>query len=159
MKILPWGSEMLKIRNYKPGFDPWGTLLFAVIMLPNVIWFLVPAPVDVLRNPSVTPTADAVASFFQMVMVAAICMLRNAAGGSPMGIMWRWGIGAAVLFYFAGWGFYYAGITSVMVVMDLCIAPCLAFILFALARKNAVALAAATGFMACHVYYGIVNFI
>lgn len=159
MKILPWGSEMLEKRKYKLGFDLWGALLFVAIMLPNGIWFLVPAPADILRNPSVTPATDAVASVFQVIMAAAICMLRNAAGRSPMGMRWRWSIVAAVFFYFAGWGFYYTGITNPLVIMDLCIAPCLAFILFALARKNVIALAAATGFMACHVYYGIVNFV
>ena len=150
---------MLEIRKYNIGFDLWGLMLFLAIMLPNGIWFLAPAPVDILRNPSVTPAADAVASVFQAIMVAAICALRNTAGRSPMGMIWRRGIAAAVLFYFAGWGFYYAGITNAMVIMDLCVAPCLAFILFALARKNAVALTAATGFMVCHVYYGIVNFV
>ena len=150
---------MLEIRKYKLGFDLWGALLFAAIMLPNGIWFLVPAPADILRNPSVTPATDGVASVFQVILVAAICMLRNAAGRSPMGMRWRWSIAAAVLLYFTGWGFYYAGMTNPMVTMDLCIAPCLAFILFTLVRKNLVALAAATGFMACHVYYGIVNFV
>ncbi|MDE6673431.1 MAG: hypothetical protein K2K19_01270, partial [Acetatifactor sp.] len=64
-----------------------------------------------------------------------------------------------VLFYFAGWGFYYAGVTNALVIMDLCAVPCVAFILFSLARKNAAALVAGAGFMICHIYYGIVNFV
>lgn len=150
---------MFDMRKYRMGFDLWGLLLFLAIMLPNIIWFLVPAPVDILRNPSVTPAIDTVASVFQMIMVAAICILRNDACRKPVGMGWRGGIAAAVLFYFAGWAFYYAGVTNAMIIMDSCIAPCAAFILFALARKNAPALAAAVVFMLCHGYYGVVNFV
>lgn len=150
---------MSEIRRYKFGFDIWGLLLFVVIMLPNVIWFLVPAPSDILRNSSVTPVIDTVASAFQMIMVAAICVLQNSTCEKPMGGGWRQSIAAVVLFYFAGWGFYYAGMINAMIIMDLCVVPCMAFILFSLARKNAAALVAAAGFMVCHVYYGIVNFV
>lgn len=150
---------MFDVRKYRMGFDLWGLLLFLAIMLPNVIWFLVPAPVDILRNPSVTPAIDTAASVFQVIMVAAICMLRNDIYRKPMGMGWRGGIVAAVLFYFAGWVFYYAGVVNALVIMDLCIAPCAAFILFALARRNAVAFAADVVFILCHGYYGIVNFV
>ena len=150
---------MFDMRKYKMGFDLWGPLLFLAIMLPNIIWFLVPAPTDILRNTSITPVVDTVASVFQVIMVAAICMLRNTTGGSPMDVGWKYGITVAVLLYFAGWVLYYAGMTNVVVIMDLCVAPCVAFILFALARKNTVALVAAIGFIVCHMYYGIVNFV
>lgn len=34
---------MFKTGNYKIGFDIWGLTLFLAIMLPNFIWFAVPA--------------------------------------------------------------------------------------------------------------------
>lgn len=150
---------MFDMRKYRMGFDIWGLLLFLAIMLPNIIWFLVPAPMDILRNPSVTPALDTVASVFQVIMAAAICVLQNSTCRKSMGVGWRGGIAAAVLFYFAGWGFYYAGVTNALVIMDLCVVPCVAFILFSLARKNAAALVLGAGFMMCHMYYGIVNFV
>ena len=45
-------------KKYKFGFDFWGLLIFLVIMIPNFIWFVVPAPDDVLRLDSVTPIID-----------------------------------------------------------------------------------------------------
>ena len=150
---------MFETRKYNIGFDLWALVLFVAIMLPNGIWFLVPAPEDILRSASITAVIDTVASVFQVILVVAICVLRNAAGRSPMGVGWKYGITVAVLLYFAGWVLYYAGMTNAVVIMDLCIAPCVAFILFALARKNAVALVAAIGFILCHMYYGIVNFV
>lgn len=41
-------------KNFKLGFDIGGLLLFGVIMIPNFIWFIVPAPNDILRTESVT---------------------------------------------------------------------------------------------------------
>ncbi|MDE6673598.1 MAG: hypothetical protein K2K19_02115, partial [Acetatifactor sp.] len=71
------------------GFDIWGLLLFLAIMLPTFIWFMVPAPIDILRNPSVTPAVDTVASVFQVIMAAAICLLQNSTCRKPMGVGWR----------------------------------------------------------------------
>lgn len=150
---------MFAIRKYRVGFDGWGLLLFLAVMAPNIIWFLTPAPTDILRNFSATPGVDRVASVLQVIMVAAVCGLRNDTCKMPMAIGWRGSVAFAALLYFAGWLFYYAGATNIVVIMDLCIAPCVAFILFALARRNGVALTAAVAFLVCHGYYGVVNFV
>ena len=49
-------------KKYRLGFDIWGALLFLIIMVPNFIWFVVPAPNDILRVDSITKTLDTVAS-------------------------------------------------------------------------------------------------
>ena len=56
-------------EKYKFGFDIWGLILFLVIMLPNFIWFAVPAPNDILRVESVTKVADAIGSVCQVVRI------------------------------------------------------------------------------------------
>ncbi len=150
---------MFKIRNYKISFDIWGLLLFLAVMLPNFIWFAVPAVNDILRSESKTPTIDFIASVFQVMMVSALCLLANQDRRKPVKGSLRIGTGALIALYYAGWWLYYAGNTNPAVILDLCIAPCLAFVLFSTARKNAVALLSANVFMVCHVIYGIVNFI
>ena len=30
---------MKPLKQYRFGFDPWGLLLFLLVMLPNFIWF------------------------------------------------------------------------------------------------------------------------
>lgn len=64
-----------------------------------------------------------------------------------------------VILYCAGWILYYAGIAEPAIVLDLSVAPCMAFILFSLARKNVMALIPAIAFMICHVIYGVINFV
>lgn len=147
------------IRSYKFSFDLWGLLLFLIIMLPNIIWFALPAPRDVLRNDSVTPLIDGAASVFQVIMVAALCLIINKEASHPMKNGFRTAVITGVALYFIGWILYYNGVTAPAVILGLCIAPCAAFILFAAARKNIIALASAVIFTICHLIYGIVNFI
>ena len=61
--------------RYRFGFDVWGLLLFLLVMLPNFIWFAVPAPNDILRTESVTPVVDVIASAF--AVRHCICALVN----------------------------------------------------------------------------------
>ncbi len=150
---------MFKIKDYRIGFDVWGLILFFIIMLPNFVWFAVPAIHDVLRNPSVTPRMDTVASVFQVVMIASLCVIINRNQKKPMEKGFRIAIGISVILYGIGWCLYYAGRTGPVIILDLCITPCLAWILFSLSRKNAVALLSASIFMFCHVLSAILNFI
>ena len=65
------------LKKYKLSFDIWGLLLFLIIMIPNFIWFLYPAPNDVLRADSVTGGIDSIASVSQVLMVMVLCIFVN----------------------------------------------------------------------------------
>lgn len=150
---------MRDLRNYHMGVDPWGTGLFLLIMLPNIVWSALPASNDVLRKVSATPLLDAAGQIFQVVMVAALCAVVNRLREQPMERGYRVGTAACVVLYFAGWAAYYDGNVSAAVLLILCLAPCGAFLLFALGRKNAIALIPAGVFTACHLISTVVNFI
>lgn len=148
------------MKNYKFGFDIWGLLLFVVIMLPNFIWFAVPAPNDILRADSVTEIFDITASICQVLMIAALCVIINKKS-KKISIASPHIIAAMIccLLYFASWVFYYIGITNAIVVLGLTIPPCFAFLFFAIDRKNMLAVIPISIFTICHLIYGIVNFI
>lgn len=150
---------MFRIKDYRFGFDIWGLVLFILIMLPNFIWFAIPAPDDVLRNESVTPVIDSVAQVFQVVMIASMCVIINKNCNRPMNRQYITGIASFIFIYFLGWIMYYTGIVNALITLDLCIAPCMAFLLFTVARRNIVALTSTCAFMICHVTYGIINFV
>ena len=147
------------MKKYKIGFQIGGLILFLIIMLPNFYWFAVPAPHDLLRAGSVTPALDGIASIAQVLLVVALCILVNRnskrMGISPLII----GTVLCCLLYYAGWVCYYRGVTNAVVVLDLCLAPCLAFLCFALDRKNAIAVIPTLVFAVCHTMYGVINFI
>ena len=150
---------MKPFNQYRFGFDVWGLILFLLVMLPNFIWFAVPAPNDVLRTESATPVVDVIASVCQVLTVACLCFVINKERGklrfSPLVIATM----VCVAIYYVGWFLYYSGIVSEWIILLLTIPPCLAFILFAADRKNLPAVLFATGFAVCHLIFAIVNFI
>lgn len=147
------------MKNYKFSFDIWGLAIFLIIMIPNFIWFAVPAPNDILRAESKTVIIDTIASVCQALFVDSLCFIvnknRDGLGFTPKIIV----VACCTAVYFVGWGLYYAGITAPFVIIFLTLPPCLAFLLFALDRKNYIAAIFISAFTVCHFIYGIVNFI
>ena len=150
---------MTTLNKYRFGFDVWGLILFLLVMLPNFIWFAVPAPNDVLRAESATPVVDMIASVCQVMTVACLCFVVNQERGklrfSPLVLA----AVVCVVIYYTGWALYYSGIVNAWVILLLTIPPCLAFILFAADRKNLPAVLFATGFAVCHLIFAIVNYL
>jgi hypothetical protein len=145
-------------KNYKIGFDIWGLILFGIIMIPNFFWFAVPAPNDILRIESVTKNLDMVASISQVAMIIVLCLIINKTC-EKIHKLFLIGIVVSCLLYYVGWIFYYNGVTNPLIILDLCVTPCLAFLFFAIARKNIIAVVPTMVFMICHLIYGIVNYI
>lgn len=147
------------LKKYRLGFDISGLVIFLIVMIPNIIWFAVPAPNDILRNESITATVDIFGSIFQVLFIASLCILVNQERNKlHFSLLIIFSI-ICIALYFVGWVLYYNGITNSLVILSLTLPPCLAFILFALDRKNILAVVFATCFTICHLIYGIINFI
>lgn len=65
----------MTLREHKLHFELRGLLTFFAAMLPNLIWFAVPAPDDKLRTDSITGAIDAAGSVIQAAMVFARCFI------------------------------------------------------------------------------------
>lgn len=147
-----------EVKNYKPGFDVGGLIVFLIIMIPNFVWFALPAPNDILRGDSITETVDAAGSVFQFLTIAALCVLiRKERLALKRGYIIAAGI--CVLIYYAGWALYYSGLTAPPVIAALTLPPCLALLLYAVGRRNFAAVIFGSIFTLCHLIYGTVNFI
>ena len=57
------------MNKYRFSFDISGLVIFLIVMIPNFIWFAVPAPNDILRNESVTAIVDTFGSIFQVLFI------------------------------------------------------------------------------------------
>ncbi len=146
-------------KKYKFGFDFWGLLLFLVIMIPNFIWFAVPAPNDVLRAESVTPIVDGIGSICQVAFVAAICILKRK---DISAVRFTKPVITALLLvalYYLGWILYYQGMVNPVVIILLTLPPCFSFIVYTIDRKNMIATIPTVIFTICHIIYGVTNFI
>ena len=150
---------MKPLKQYRFGFDPWGLLLFLLVMLPNFIWFAVPAPNDILRADSATPVVDAIGSVFQVLTVACLCFVinkeRDKLRFTPLVVIAI----ICIAVYYIGWALYYGSIANSWIILLLTVPPCLSFILFAADRKNLLAVLFATVFALCHLVFAVVNFV
>ena len=150
---------MKPLKQYRFGFDPWGLLLFLLVMLPNFIWFAVPAPNDILRAESATPMVDAIGSVFQVLTVACLCFVinkeRDKLRFTPLVVIAI----ICIAVYYIGWALYYGSIANSWIILLLTVPPCLAFIFFASDRKNLPAVLLATVFAVCHLVFAGVNFV
>lgn len=147
------------LKKYKLGFDFWGLILFASMMIPTLLWSFIQAPNDILRTESITPAIDIFASISQTIMIASLCLLINKNSDklklSPMIIATV----ICFIIYFSGWILYYCGVVNPIIILALTIPPSLAFIFYAIDRKNIISVATGTIFLICHLIYGVVNFI
>ncbi len=141
------------------GFDIWALVLFVVIMIPNIIWFAIPAPNDILRTESITKIADTIASISQVVMLVALCVFINKEHKKRNVTRFTVAVIINCVLYFICWILYYIGISGAVVILGMTIFPCLAFLFFAIDRKNNIAIIPISIFTICHLIYGIVNFI
>lgn len=144
------------MKKYRFGFDIWGLALFFLIMIPNFIWFAIPAPHDILRVESITPIVDTIA---QVIMIICLCIFKNKEKEKIRKTNLIITVIACCLLYFLCWVLYYLGITNAGIILGLTIFPCLAFLLYSLERKNMIAFVPALVFMICHLIYAIVNYI
>ena len=147
------------LKKYKFGFDIWGLIIFLIVMIPTFFWSLVPAPNDILRNESKTHFIDMIGSVCQVLFAAMICVLINKERKKLILSSLIIAAVISIITYFVGWVLYYCGNISPFVILMLTLPPCLAFLFFALDRRNMVAVIPIVCFTVCHLVYGVVNFI
>ena len=147
------------LKKYRFGCDVWALVLFFIIMIPNFIWFAVPAPNDILRGESITKTVDEIASICQVLMVMSLCIFIRQDRKKISITRFIMTTVICCLLYFLCWILYYFGVTNAVFILGLTIFPCLAFLFFAIDRKNMIAVIPASIFMVCHLIYGMVNYI
>lgn len=136
----------------KIKFNIYGLLLFFIIMIPNFIWFVIKAPNDILKVESVTPILDLIASIFQIIMVVFLCFSKNTNNKFNISSI------ISVILYFICWVLYYLSITNNLVIIGLCLFPCLSFLFYEIKIKNWIAMIPTIVFTILHLSYGIINF-
>ena len=146
-------------KKYRVGFEWRGLALFLAVMVPNFIWFAIPAPNDILRVVSRTPVTDTIATVCQIAFIICLCLLIRI-DQRPFRISGMI-IGTIVLTaaYYICWILYYQGVANTAIIIGLTIFPCIAFLLFAIDRHNMIAVIPIILFTICHLMYATVNFI
>lgn len=149
---------MIKKYTFDLNLDSLWLTVF--LLVPSVVWYFFPAPNDVLRTESVTPISDTAASVSQVIFIGILCFTVNVA--APKRNVKSKPMISTILscsVYYLSWFVYYIGIVNFAVILALTLAPCAAFLFYALEKRNHIALFPMGIFTFCHIVYGVVNFL
>lgn len=150
----------MKLKDYKFGFDIWALGLFVLIMIPNIVWFCVPAPNDILRGDSVNEALDTAATVFQVIAVAVFILIVNKTRKklNPYSPFFR-GASVCLAVYIAAWICYFTGRANGFVIIFLAVMPCLSLGFFELERKCYPALLPTAVFAVLHIVSTCINYL
>ncbi len=146
--------------NYVFGFSLWGLILYALQLLPNIIWMLAPPANNVLtKNSSAYPILNIVEQVFGIITVAILILLINKGGRRNSNLY----IGLAILFlvgYYIAWIFYNKGVVSPwLLIIGIAAMPPLYFFFVALWMKNYAALIPCVIFGVTHITITCSNYL
>lgn len=141
------------------GFDIWALVVFLIIMIPNFIWSVVPAPNDILRTESATKVIDTIGSIFRVLMIFTLCVFINPERKKLSFTKTIIAMICCCVIYYCCWVFYYLGVTNGVVILGLTIPPCMTFLFYAIDRRNYISIIPIAIFTVCHIVFGVVNFI
>lgn len=148
------------LKKYKFGIDTWAIWIIAVIMLPNIIWALSDLPNDILKRETLTPVLDNIMTISQVMMILALCFIRNKETQNRPIKSSLPAISVAIcMLYYSAWIFYFCGSADDFILTALCVVPCVALILYCIFRKNAPALLFTALFSVFHILRTVLNFL
>ena len=153
--IIPYRNIGSKIRPALISLERQDLRDFEIILVDDgyIKDPIEPVINDILRIESITPTIDLIASIFQIIMIICFCFSKDK--NNKIGISSL----VSLILYFVCWVFYYFGIVNDMVIIGLCLFPCLSFLIYGVKIKNWIAIIPTIIFTILHLIYGIINFI
>ena len=145
------------LKKYKIGFNLYGAILFAVIMLPNIIWALCPAANDILRKQSNTPSLDIAVTVFQVLLIISLIIIVYK-DNKRKKLFYLFALIPAAAYYVC-WFIYYFGTVTNFLLLLMALLPGLAFVSFSILDKNYLATAFSIVFTVLHIISTCINFL
>lgn len=142
------------VGGYVIAFSLAGLLLYALQLLPNIIWLAMPPANDVLKhNSSPHAAVNLVEQVFGIATVALLIIVITRAGTEGANSSWLLLCGAAFLAgYYAAWVLYYRGnVSPWLLVIGIAAMPPLYFIFVASWMKDYLALVPCAIFGIAHI--------
>ncbi|OBR62188.1 hypothetical protein A7K91_00725 [Paenibacillus oryzae] len=135
--------------HYAWGFSWKGLLLFMLVMLPNLLYIWIPAPVaKKIEGPGFL--ALTIVEHGSQALFVVLLLFLTSTKVSPLQSPYLYGMGLLLLAYYVLWGLFFAGMAGKMAWMALAILPVIYFMLAALWLHNFPALLPTVIFGAAH---------
>ncbi len=128
---------MFDIRNYRPGFELSAFVLSIAILLPNLIWYFIPAPTDLLRNNvSFTSPLGVASTVLRLLAMLTAILLINLESREP-----HFGVGSIIVLafggmYYVGWLLYYMSVAGYVAVVFVTLPAIVMLTTLAIDRSN-----------------------
>jgi hypothetical protein len=140
------------MTNIVPGFSLMGLILYALQLLPNIIWAIKPPANNVLsKNSSPNPVVNTIEQVFGIATVVLLVLVVNKSGERGSSLFF----GLAILFligYYIAWVFYYKGVVSPwLLIIGIAAMPPLYFFFAGLWLENYIALITCAIFGITHI--------
>ncbi|WNS44751.1 hypothetical protein [Paenibacillus sp. MMS20-IR301] len=148
------------MRSYRIQFSLSGLLLYALQLLPNLLWMLVPPANDVLTgNSSAYPLLNITeGSFGVLTVILMVILIRKGEGKNSRVFIRLAGLFLAV--YYLAWVLYYNGIVAPwLLILGIALMPPLYFFFTGLWMKNYVLLIPCAVFGITHILITGMNFL
>ncbi|WP_019909544.1 hypothetical protein [Paenibacillus sp. HW567] len=148
------------MRKYGIQFSPVGLLFYALQLLPNIIWMLMPPANNVLsKNSSSYNILNIIEGLFGVLTVILMIFLIHKGEGSNSTLY----MGMAALFlllYYISWIFYYSGVVAPwLLIIGIASMPPLYFFFVGLWMNNYILLIPCAIFGITHIVITSMNYL
>lgn len=136
-------------KNYKWGIDMLGILLFALLILPNIVYWCIPDFPDINGNLGL----EIFSSILEVIGVAAMIALTRTEEQAPFAFFSLTGTFTwlFLLLDYLAWIFFFCGFANIAVILFLAVSPCVSLVSYQANRKNYVALVPTVAFAFLHI--------
>jgi hypothetical protein len=149
------------VKDYGIGFSLKGLVAFMLVMVPNIIWMIVPPPNNpIAGNNAPSPLLESVLVISQATMIALLIMLIPRGKRAGQGTNIFTGLASICLAgYYGSWIAYYAGIAHPWILVGMAALPSVYFIAVGLWLQNYVSLVPSVVFAITHTAITCFNFL
>lgn len=141
-------KEKQFLKNYKPGVDLWGLVLFGLLLLPNVVYWCIPKEYHLGGSGAL----DIAAKVFQAIsLVLLVFVVRREREKFSFSSPMIYFSSLFLLLYYIAWIFFFCGYGNAAVLLFLAGCPCVTLLLFEIWRKNWIALFPTAVFSVLHI--------
>ena len=149
------------MNNYNLGFSLKGFLAFMLVMIPNVIWMIVPPSNNpIAANSAMYPLFDIITGISKAMMITLLIILipKKNRHGKGKKIYIKFALFCLVIYYVM-WILYYAGIINPWMLVGMAVFPSAYFIFVELWLNNYIAITPSAFFGIAHIAITFSNFV
>ena len=145
------------LMNYYLGFSMKGLIIFLLPMIPNIFYFLFPAPEvtgNIANNHIILDVLEHGSQAIFIFMLIFVISKQTSRIQSP----YTTGMAILLIFYFALWILYFTGKANLIILLGMAILPVAYFILAEIWLNNYLAIIPTVLFGIVHVIITYINY-